>query len=130
MKKTAHLLLFIALISLGHPVAAVSGEPPDCRNQTDMQLPCPEIYAAHFIQAVENDSLLVMGCRVESAVLRPVRVEYAFSLDGGAPLVQVYAILKLPMELEELPGCEVGAVTAVMTLDGTIIEVQAHIATD
>jgi hypothetical protein len=34
------------------------------------------------------------------------------------------------MELEELPGCEVGAVTAVMTLDGTIIEVQAHIATD
>ncbi len=95
-----------------------------------MQLPCPEVYAAHFIQAVENDSLLVMGCRVESAVLRPVRVEYAFSLDGGAPLVQVYAILKLPMELEELPGCEVGAVTAVMTLDGTIIEVQAHIATD
>ena len=94
-----------------------------------MQLPCPEVYAEHFMQAVEHDSLLVMGYRVDSAILRPMRVEYLFSLDGGPPFVQVYSILKLPMELEELPGAEVSGVTAVMTLDGTIIEVQAHIDT-
>jgi hypothetical protein len=114
---------------MAHPVGAVSGDPPECENQTDMQLPCPEVYASHFMQAVEHDSLLVMGHRVDSAVLRPVRVEYLFSLDGGVPVIQVYAILKLPMELEELPCCEVSGVTAVMTLDGTIVEVQAHIDT-
>jgi hypothetical protein len=129
MTKTLHLLLLVALSCMVNPVGAVSGEPPACEKQTDMQLPCPEVYAAHFMQAVEHDSLLVMGHRVDSAVLRPMRVEYLFSLDGGAPVIQVYAILKLPMELEELPCCEVSGVTAVMTLDGTIVEVQAHIDT-
>jgi len=129
MTKTLHLLLLAVLVSMATPAGAVSGDPPECGKQTDMQLPCPEVYAAHFMQAVEHDSLLVMGCRVDSAVLRPVRVEYVFTLDGAPPLIQVHAILKLPMELEELPGCEVSGVTAVMTLDGTIVEVQAHIDT-
>ena len=130
MKQTAYLLLLVALACIAHPAVAISGETPECNNRTYIELPCPEVYAAHFIQAVERDSLLVMGCRIDSAVLRPLRVDYAFSLEGAAPLVQVYAILKLPLALEELPGCEVSAVTAVMTLDGTIIEVQAHIDTD
>ena len=125
----AHLLLLVILLCMAHPVAAVSGEPPPCGKMKDMQLPCPEVYVEHFIQAVEHDSLLVMGRRVDSAVLRAIRVEYVFSLDDGPPLVQVYAVLKLPMELEELPCCEVSGVTAVMTLDGTIVEVQAHIDT-
>lgn len=129
MKKTARLLLLAALVCMAHPAAAVSGEPPECNSLAAMELPCPEVYAAHFMQAVEHDSLLVMGRRVDSAVLRPIRVEYIYSLDGGPPVVQVYAILKLPMELEELPGCEVSGVTAVMTLNGTIVEVQAHIDT-
>lgn len=129
MNKSVHLLLLVFLACMAHPVGAVSGEPPPCGKLTDMQLPCPEVYAEHFIQAVEHDSLLVMGYRVDSAILRPKRVEYLFSLDGGPPFVQVYSILKLPMELEELPGAEVSGVTAVMTLDGTIIEVQAHIDT-
>jgi len=130
MKKAVHiLLLVVALACMTDPAAAVSGELPECEKQTDMTLPCPDVYAAHFMQAVEHDNLLVMGCRVDSAVLRPMRVEYVFSLDGGPPMIQVYAILKLPMELEDLPGCEVSGVTAVMTLDGTIVEVQAHIDT-
>lgn len=127
MKKAAYLLVFLALACMVSQAAAVSGEPAPCEKQADMQLPCPEVYAEHFMQAVEHDSLLVMGYRVDSAILRPMRVEYLFSLDGGPPFVQVYSILKLPMELEELPGAEVSGVTAVMTLDGTIVEVQAHI---
>jgi hypothetical protein len=129
MIKTVHLLLLVALACMAHPAAAVSDEPPECEQQTDMQLPCPEVYAAHFMQAVEQDSLIVMGRRVDSAVLRPMRVEYVFSMDQGPPVVQVYAVLKLPLELEELPGCEVSGVTAVMAFDGTIVEVQAHIDT-
>ena len=129
MKKAVHLLLLVALACMAHPAGAVSGEPPVCVKRADMQLPCPEVYAAHFMQAVEHDSLIVMGRRVDSAVLRPMRVEYVFSMDQGPPFVQVYAILKLPLELEELPGCEVSGVTAVMTFDGTIVEVQAHIDT-
>jgi hypothetical protein len=129
MKKSACLLLILALQAFTHSAVAVTGEAPECEKQTDMELPCPEVYATHFMHAVEHDSLLVMGRRIDSGILRPVRVEYLFSLDGGPPVVQVYAILKLPLELEELPCCEVSGVTAVMTLDGTIVEVQAHIDT-
>ena len=126
MKTRLPLLLALLLLHIP-PAMSVSGEKPPCETQALMQLPAPQAYAALFMRAVERDSLLVMGQRVDSAVLRPVRVEYVYALDGSPPLVQVYAVLKLPMELGELPGCEVGGVTAVMTLDGTIVEVQAHI---
>ena len=50
MKKAVHLLLLVALACMAHPAGAVSGEPPDCVKRADMQLPCPEVYAAHFMQ--------------------------------------------------------------------------------
>jgi hypothetical protein len=128
MIKNILLLLAACLLPVA-PAQATSAEYPPCETETLMQLPRPQFYATMFMHAVERDTLIVMGCRVDSALLRPVRIEYVYALDGSPPLVQVYAVLKLPMELEAFPGCQVGGVTAVMTLDGDVIEIQAHIET-
>ena len=129
MKNILPILLLVACLLPASPALATSAEYPPCETETLMQLPRPQFFAMMFMQALERDSLLVMGRRLDSVQLRPVRIEYVYALNGSPPLVRVYAVLKLPMELDQFPGCEVGGVTAVMTLDGTIVEVQAHIDT-
>lgn len=122
------LLVVFSLIPVGLVHASTAGQQP-CQPESFIRHSHPQGYADSFMRAVERDSLMVLGWRLDSANLRPVRVEYIHYLDGSPPQVQVYAILRLPMELEAMPGCHIDAVTAVMTPGGSIEEVKAHVET-
>ena len=80
-----------------------------------------------FLEAVARGELVVFDRTLDKGMLIPVRVEYAYGLDGTAPVIKVYVTLKQPLSL---PGHEtfvIHGVSTIISTDGRILEIISHV---
>lgn len=97
---------------------------PEYRISESLQ---PSEVVAQFLQAVDRGELRLFGQVLKRDMISPRQVEYIFTLDGAAPTIRVYSRLPEGVSVPGQTNCEAQAVAAKMSLDGHIIDSEAHI---
>ncbi|MDH5599745.1 MAG: hypothetical protein OEY78_00445 [Gammaproteobacteria bacterium] len=122
------LLLFIGLFSHNLVAFAYYIEKPEQIIRKEHQDPFKILEI--FFHAVKQGELIVLGKKIEKALLVPIQVEYIYKFDGSKPSVKVYSELKYPLAIPEHKGIRLMGVSAILNNNGDIIEIRAHVVPD
>jgi hypothetical protein len=80
-----------------------------------------------YLNAVNRGELIVLDRKIEKSMLIPIRVEYVYELDSAIPRIKVYSKLKQPIPVPGQENCNIKGVSAILDINGSIIETEAHI---
>ena len=80
-----------------------------------------------YLNAVNRGELIVLDRKIEKSMLIPIRVEYVYELDSAIPRIKVYSKLKKPIPVPGQENCNIKGVSAILDINGSIIETEAHI---
>lgn len=119
------ILIFAMSVACGtYTFAHVVKEPLD---QIKSHFSEPHELIKIYLQAVDRGELVVFGQKLNKSMLVPVRVEYVYELKTATSRVKIYSELKEPMPVPEQESCELRGVSAILDVEGQIIETEAHI---
>ena len=79
-----------------------------------------------FLESVENGQLVLFDKVVGKSGVKPVRVEYVYTLEDYVPTVKVYSVLIEALYLPSAPDIQIKGISATLDQHGNIIEVIAH----
>jgi hypothetical protein len=77
--------------------------------------------------AVARGELAVFGTTLSLSMIRPTRVEYVFDLVGNGSRVEVYSEFVTPLDAPIATDCKAYGVSAVITVDGRIVDTEVHV---
>lgn len=83
-----------------------------------------------YLIAVARGELHVFTHQISRAMITPVRVEYVYELDDPVPTIRVFSVLTEALPVLHCDVCRVRGVSAVLTPDGRLTNIEAHISTD
>jgi hypothetical protein len=115
-------ILFSAAVT-----AAVPLRPADI---PDPQFNEPRHIVRLYLLAVDRGELHVFTHRISKAMISPTRVEYIYKLDDPVPTIRVFSELTEPLLVLHCDECRVRGVSAVLTPDGRLTNIEAHISTN
>lgn len=79
-----------------------------------------------FLLAVDRGQLKLFDKTLSREMVKPIRVEYIYTVETPHPQVKVYSELKKPMSIPSIPDANIIGVSGVMDASGNIIETTAH----
>ena len=125
--KPRYLLLLVSVIIMngGKNTFAHISEQPHAPIKPEFSEP-HEVIRTYF-KAVSRGELIVLERKLEKSMLIPIRVEYVYELDSAIPRIKVYSKLKQPIPVPGQENCNIKGVSAILDINGSIIETEAHI---
>jgi len=100
---------------------------PSVVDSDTVEFIAPKKIMLKYYEAVDKGELIVFGIQLDRTMLIPVRVDYAYPVNGQIPRIKVYAELKKPIRIPEQGNNVFTAVCAVIDMFGNIVETEAHI---
>ncbi len=79
-----------------------------------------------FLESVENDQLVLFDKVITRSAIKPVRVEYIYTLEDYVPTVKVFSMLVDLIYLPTAPDIQIKGVSTILDQQGNIIEVIVH----
>lgn len=125
---THYLILFAAGMLAAGPIHAAAPKTPAAI--ADPYFAKPRIMVATFLRAVGRGELRVFDRDLTEAMITPIHVEYVYELDDPVPATRIYSRLNRALPVPGCEDCRIESVSAELSLDGRIIDVEAHLATD
>ena len=136
-----YMKIFIAFLMLISGACAFAGA--DGMHQSKLTSPAdkpekagtdiisyPEInvnqVVAVFLGSVDRGELSIFDKPITRSMLKPVRVEYVYSLDQHLPKVSVFSEITVPISFPDMPDVFVKGVTGVLDWKGHITESIVH----
>lgn len=83
-----------------------------------------------YLIAVDRGELQVFTHQISKAMILPTRVEYIYKIDDPVPTIRVFSELTEPLSVLYCDECRVRGVSAVLTPDGRLTNIEAHISTN
>ena len=77
--------------------------------------------------AVDRGELKVFGRTLDRSMIEPVSVEYLFELETGVSRIRIFSKIQTPISLPGIEGCKLYGISAVIGIDGRILETEAHL---
>jgi hypothetical protein len=121
------MLLFTGLLAMNAPTVPAATTP---RPIAEPHFTSPRTVIGTFLRAVSRGELLVFGRELMETMITPIHVEYVFELDDPIPSTRVYSRLNRALPLPGCDGCRIEGVSAELSLDGRIVGIETHLATD
>jgi len=96
----------------------------------DPQFNEPRHIVRLYLVAVDRGELHVFTQQISKAIISPARVEYIYKLDDPVPTIRVFSELTEPLSVLHCEECRVLGVSAVLTPDGRLTNIEAHVSTN
>jgi hypothetical protein len=96
----------------------------------DPQFNEPRHIVRLYLIAVDRGELHIFTHHISKAMISPARVEYIYKLDDPVPTIRVFSVLIEPLSVLHCDECRVHGVSAVLTPDGRLTNIEAHISTN
>lgn len=125
--KASFLIRFPAVFVLALSAHGTPMLPSGATGKAEPVVVAPGEVVALFRSAVARGELVVFGKTLDLSMIRPSRVEYVFDLVHNRSAVKVYSELVTPLDSPNLNNCRAHGVSAIITLDGRIIETEVHV---
>jgi len=121
------MLFFTGVLALNAPHAPAATAP---RSIAEPYFTSPRTVIGTFLRAVGRGELLVFGRELVESMITPIHVEYVYELDDPIPSTRVYSRLNRALPLPGCDECRIEGVSAELSLDGRIVDIETHLATD
>jgi len=121
------MLFFTGVLALNTPTTPAATTP---RSGVEPHFTSPHTVIGTFLRAVDRGELRVFDQQLMESMITPIHVEYVYELDDPIPSTRVYSRLNRALALPGCDGCRIEGVSAKLSLDGRIIGIETHLATD
>lgn len=79
-----------------------------------------------FFAAVDRGEVIIINQYIDRSMLKPEHVEYLYTMNSKLPSVKVYSTLEQSISYPGINDLQISGVSAVLDLDGNIIEIIYH----
>lgn len=121
------MVLFMTGALAASTASAVAAPTP--RAIAEPYFATPRSVIGTFLRAVGRGELRVFDHRLRETMITPIHVEYVYELDDPLPSTRVYSRLNRALPVPSCDRCRIEGVSAEISLDGRIIDVEAHLST-